>query len=291
MRPVTEEYFGYETGPIRPPSEAYSLLLRLTRNCPWNKCRFCGLYKGEKFSFRPVEHIKSDIDEIRAWIGYFEKARSGDQTVEKPSNTGSLALNAAGNWFDAGMKSVFLQDANSLVMKPGQIIEVLEYLRKSFPGVDRVTSYARSQTVSRISDADLTAIGRAGLNRIHIGLESGCDEVLRLVRKGADSETHVAAGQKVVKAGIELSEYYMPGLGGIEFSRENAEQTAASAEPHKPGFHQDKDPRRPGQPRDSLRLPGRDPYQDERHRHGRRAASDDKEPRRNHQLPEKTITS
>ena len=72
-----ETYTGYEVGPIRPPSEANSLLLRLTRNCPWNKCTFCGLYKGQRFSARPVDHVKRDIDQLKAWTDYFLAKEAG----------------------------------------------------------------------------------------------------------------------------------------------------------------------------------------------------------------------
>ena len=61
-----ESYQGFEQGPIRPPSESGSLLIRITRNCPWNRCTFCGLYKGELFSQRPVAHVLQDIDTLRA---------------------------------------------------------------------------------------------------------------------------------------------------------------------------------------------------------------------------------
>ncbi|MBI9108579.1 MAG: radical SAM protein [Spirochaetales bacterium] len=230
-----EQYQGYELGPIRPPSEAGSLLLRITRNCPWNKCRFCGLYKGEGFSARSVEHIKRDIDQIKSWTDYFRTKAAGTDAI-RPENEGSMALSMAENWTHSGMRSIFLQDANSLVIKPEHMIEILTYLRLNFPDTERITSYARSQTISRISDEDLSAIAAAGLNRIHIGLESGCDAVLDLVRKGADKKTHIIAGQKVKKAKIELSEYFMPGLGGKEYSHQNAVETADALNQINPDF-------------------------------------------------------
>ena len=70
---TTEDYAGFELGPIRPPSEAASLMLRVTRNCPWNKCKFCGLYRGDQFSIRPVEHIMRDIDQVRAHVDRIEE--------------------------------------------------------------------------------------------------------------------------------------------------------------------------------------------------------------------------
>jgi hypothetical protein len=124
------------------------------------------------------------------------------------------------------MTSVFLQDANSLIIKPEDLIKILAHLRDRFPWVERITSYARSHTIARISDDNLGAMAAAGLNRIHIGMESGSDAVLKMVKKGVTKETHIKAGVKVRKAGIELSEYVMPGLGGQMLSRAHARETA-----------------------------------------------------------------
>jgi len=136
------------------------------------------------------------------------------------------AFQAAVNWARGRMKSVFLQDANSLIVKPDDLIRVLEYMRSVFPWTYRITSYARSHTVARISDEHLARMVAAGLNRIHIGMESGSDEVLKRVKKGSTKAMHITGGQKVKRAGMELSEYVMPGLGGKTFSREHALETA-----------------------------------------------------------------
>jgi hypothetical protein len=92
--------------------------------------------------------------------------------------------------------------------------------------VERITSYARSHTVARIADADLEAFAAAGLNRIHIGLESGSDRVLTRMKKGVTKAGHIKAGQKIKQAGMQLSEYVMPGLGGRDLSRDHALETA-----------------------------------------------------------------
>lgn len=240
-----ETYKGIEVGPIRPPSEAHSLLLRLTRNCPWNRCKFCGLYKGERFSRRPVEHIIKDIDLIRGFVSEIDAMASlpyGERHVrlEKLQNPldGNewIAFHMARDWYQAGMKSIFLQDANSLVMKTDDMVEVLEHLRGNFPEVERITTYARSSTVAKISDDDMKRIARAGLNRIHIGMESASDKVLEFVKKGVNKDTHIAAGLKVKQAAIELSEYFMPGLGGRGFSNENALETADAINQINPDF-------------------------------------------------------
>jgi hypothetical protein len=149
---------------------------------------------------------------------------------------GRNAYYSAAAWYRAGLESVFLQDANTMVVKPDDLVEILEYLRKLFPNVKRVTSYGRSHTIARISDEDLKRIAKAGLNRIHIGMETGSDRILKLVDKGVDKQTHIIAGQKVKAAGIELSEYYMPGLGGKEYWQENALETADALNQINPDF-------------------------------------------------------
>ena len=134
------------------------------------------------------------------------------------------------------MQSVFLQDANSLVIKPRDLRAVLEHLRRRFPWVQRVTSYARSHSIARIAQPDLEALAAAGLNRIHIGLESGADAVLQRMRKGSTKAGHIKAGLKVKTAGMELSEYIMPGLGGRELSRLHALETADALNRIDPDF-------------------------------------------------------
>ena len=240
-----KEYEGFELGPIRPPSEAKSLMLRITRNCPWNSCTFCGLYKGQKFSIRPVSHIIKDIDVIRYYVDEIQKimAQSDGAAHRQYMNlmagqpeSDRMALHAALIWVQGGMQSIFLQDANTLIIKPDDLVEILKHVQKSFPQVERITSYARSHTIARISDDDMARIAAAGLNRIHIGMESACDEVLDFVKKGVDKKTHIIAGQKVKRAGIELSEYFMPGLGGVTLSRKNALETADALNQINPDF-------------------------------------------------------
>jgi hypothetical protein len=145
-------------------------------------------------------------------------------------------FDAALAWFLGGMRTVFLQDANSLAAKPRDLMEILAHLRSRFPDVERVTSYARAQTVALRKPADLQALAQAGLDRIHIGLESGSDTVLRMVRKGATKAQQIEAGRKAKAAGMEVSEYVMPGLGGRAFSEEHAVETADALNQINPDF-------------------------------------------------------
>ncbi|MCK9375468.1 MAG: radical SAM protein [Syntrophobacterales bacterium] len=224
-------YQGLEQGPIRPPSEAHSLLLRLTRNCPWNHCTFCPVYKGTRFSVRSVAHVQRDIDAV------YEAVRRLEQGAEEaPPGGDRQAWVAARNWLRYGRRQVFLQDANSLVLPPEDLLAILRHLKARFPGVTRVTSYARSNSMAALDIQTLAELREAGLSRIHIGMESGADPVLKLVRKGTTKRMHILAGQKVKAAGMELSEYYMPGLGGQELLEFHATETAAALSEINPDF-------------------------------------------------------
>ena len=225
-----------EQGPIRPPSESKSLLLRLTRNCPWNRCLFCPIYKETTFSRRSVSEIKKEIDELRQIImdiqrisrklGFAGKITSTVISHIYPRKDVSPVYRRVAHWLYFGDGSVFLQDANSLIMKPEDLVEILQYLREQIPGIRRITSYARSRTLARRTLQQLVELKQAGLNRIHIGLESGYDPVLRFMQKGSTAAEHIKAGRLVRQAGLTLSEYVMPGLGGKRWWREHALATA-----------------------------------------------------------------
>jgi radical SAM superfamily enzyme YgiQ (UPF0313 family) len=129
-------------------------------------------------------------------------------------------------WLYFGTGACFLQDADNLIMKTRDLVEILEFLKEKFPEINRITTYARSRTIIRKSIESLTKIRNAGLNRIHVGLETGHDPLLKLMKKGVSASQHIEAGQKVIRAGMELSEYVMPGLGGQEMWREHAVDTA-----------------------------------------------------------------
>jgi len=240
-----DRYHGFEQGPIRPPSEARSLLIRVTRNCPWNRCAFCPVYKGTRFSVRPEAHVVADIDDVHRHVVRLKELADGQGRISRQeldlhaqnlTEHDQQAFAVAFQWFAGGMTSIFLQDANSLVIKPDSLIRILRHIRSCFPWVERITSYARSHTVARISDAHLREMRESGLNRIHIGLESGSDAVLKQVRKGVDKATQVKAGRKAKRAGMELSEYVMPGLGGRDLSREHALETADALNQINPDF-------------------------------------------------------
>ncbi len=185
----------YDFPPFRPPSEADSLLLRATRGCPWNRCTFCSMYKDVKFEVRDVEEVQADIETA--------KDLYGDH-----------------------VRTVFIGDSNSLVMKTGRLVQILNTLCGSFPHVERVTSYARAKTLVKKTPEDLGKIRRAGLTRLHVGLETGDGDLLQAIGKGASPEEMVEAGRKAKEAGFELSLYVLLGIGGEEKWRNHATGTA-----------------------------------------------------------------
>ena len=248
---------SFEMGPIRPPSEGkdLSLLIRTTRNCPWNRCLFCSTYKDNKFEYRLVAEIKEDIDvakflhdEIKAAsqkLGLAGKVNNEliraivQGNPEIYHNHDELPLqnlfNVA-NWISSGAKTVFLQDADTMIMRTPELVQVIKYLKETFPTLNRVTSYARAKTCSNKTLQELKDLHQVGLSRLHIGLESGNDQVLDFMQKGVNQEQHISGGKKVVKSGISLSEYIMPGLGGRKWSEAHALESAKALSEINPDF-------------------------------------------------------
>ncbi|HYA15499.1 MAG TPA: radical SAM protein [Syntrophales bacterium] len=227
----------FEQGPIRPPSEAKSLLIRATRNCPWNKCAFCHTYHDTKFELRTVEEIKEDIRKAKdiaehikemSWK-YGEGGHINKNIVNLVYNGDEFysdGFRSVAAWLYYGAESVFIQDANSIIMKTDDLVQVLSFIKDEFPSVNRITSYCRSKTAARKSVEEFKMLKDAGLSRIHIGMESGYDPLLKFIKKGVTAAEHIEGGRRIVEAGISLCEYVMPGLGGDRWSNEHAEETA-----------------------------------------------------------------
>lgn len=195
-----------EIGPIRPPSESESLLIRVTRGCHWNKCYFCGLYKSMKFSMRPIEETIADIE------------RQAEQYQDKK------------------FKSCFLQDGDALVLKTDYLLRILEALNKCFPDLEYITSYARADSITRKSPAELKELRQAGLNHLYCGMETGSDRILQLINKGFNADTVVKSGCMAREANMILSEFILLGIGGKELSEENAVLTAKALNIIQPDF-------------------------------------------------------
>lgn len=242
---------SFAIGVYRPPSEggSASLLLRITENCPWNKCSFCEMYKEHPFVYRSVEDIKGDIDTVKKisdeMTAVSEKMGQGGLITREagmailradPSLNNNQNFITVFNWLYSGGKTAFLQDADSMIMRPHELVAVLKYLREKLQTLTRVTSYTRSKTLSHRTPEDLQAIREAGLDRLHVGLETGDDELLAIVHKGVTSAQQIEGGKKAIAAGFQLSEYWMPDLGGRERWRQHAENTARVLTAIKPHY-------------------------------------------------------
>ena len=243
---------SFEQGPIRPPSEAHSLLVRVTRNCPWNKCAFCPVYKRRQPTNRDTTEVLADIDAMAAAAEVlrrteprladpddpFAACRVAVRRDEVPDEAAQVALFLA----DGG-RSAFLQDADPMAVPPAKLAEIVRRVHQRFPGLERVTTYARAATLARRSADGLREVREAGLSRVHVGLESGADAVLERIRKGCTAAQAIEAGRKTLAAGFELCFYVMPGLGGRALSTEHAQGTAqvvrevaSAATPEQPLF-------------------------------------------------------
>jgi radical SAM superfamily enzyme YgiQ (UPF0313 family) len=186
----------FEQGPIRPPDEADSLLIRTTRGCPWNRCAFCTLYKGVPFSVRSVDEIKKDI-----------------RAAQK-------------SYMGLPVGKCFLQDGDSFTMKTQDLVEVLHSLKHAFPSLKQISSYGRAQTMAKKSPSELQEIGDAGLNMLYCGMESGADEVLEKVRKGVTAEAILESSINAKNAGMDILLFTILGLGGKELTQIHADETA-----------------------------------------------------------------
>jgi radical SAM superfamily enzyme YgiQ (UPF0313 family) len=194
----------YEDPVFRPPCEAGSLIIQATIGCPHNRCTFCGMYKMKKYRVRPLDEIREDLQmSRRAW---------------------------------SDPHSVFLADGNTIAMRTDDLLQVLDYVREAFPDVQRISCYGGARFIRGRKVEDLARLKEHGLQIVYMGLESGDDEILRMVRKGATADDYVRAAAKMRSAGILLSTYVLAGLGGRGRLREHALGSAAILNRMKPDY-------------------------------------------------------
>ena len=184
---------------IRPPVEAYSILIPVTGGCSWNKCKFCGTYKGiyggiQDYAIRSIEDVKKDID------FYAQKNYSGFP--------------------------VFLAGGNPTDAPTDYLVEIIKYIRLKLKNIQRISCYAKALDILKKSDDELKQLAEAGLDIVYIGLESGSSKILRIMKKGTNAESIIRAGKRVLNVGIKLSLYIILGLGGKMLSEEHIKGTA-----------------------------------------------------------------
>lgn len=187
--------YEYDYPLYRPPSEAYSLIIQATLGCSQNKCTFCSMYKSKKFTIKPLEQIKKEIDFFRIYVKKAER--------------------------------IFLADGDALIMPMKILKEIFIYINEKFPEAERISLYGSPKSILLKTPEELLELKNLGLGLIYLGVESGSDKILSSVKKGVSREEIIAAGKKVKKVGIPLSVTAIAGLGGKENSIEHAVETAS----------------------------------------------------------------
>lgn len=192
----------YEGTVYRPPSEARSLIIQITVGCAHNHCTFCTMYKDKKFRIRTKEEIFADFDEAAMLYG----------------------------------RRIFLADGDALIVRTPDLIEILAYIRKRFPYVERVTAYGTAQDILHKSEDDLKLLKEAGLDMVYMGAESGDAQVLRDIHKGVSREQLIEAGRKLAVCGIQCSLTLISGLGGEQRLKAHAIGSAGLVSEMKPAY-------------------------------------------------------
>ena len=187
--------YEYDYPLYRPPSEAYSLIIQATLGCSQNKCTFCSMYKSKKFTIKPLEQIKKEIDFFRIYVKKAER--------------------------------IFLADGDALIMPMKILKEIFIYINEKFPEAERISLYGSPKSILLKTPEELLELKNLGLGLIYLGVESGSDKILSSVKKGVSREEIITAGKKVKKVGIPLSVTAVAGLGGKENSIEHAVETAS----------------------------------------------------------------
>jgi len=194
----------YNEPVFRPPSEAYSLILQLTLGCSWNRCAFCEMYSSKKFKVRKEEEIIREIKEVAS--------------------------------ISTDIKKVFLADGNAMVLSTSKLLRIINEINKTFPRVTRISAYALPKDISSKTDDELKQLSDTGLKLLYVGVESGDDELLRLINKGETFNSSVDGLQKARKAGIKLSVMILNGLGGKNYSVQHAINSAKAINLIQPEF-------------------------------------------------------
>lgn len=193
------EYVG---NVIRPPSEADAIILQVTVGCSHNKCSFCGAYKDVAFAIRDEATVIRDLRFAQKYC--------------------------------RNQKKVFLADGDVLILSQEKLVRLFHLVQEYLPWVSRISLYGNAKAIRSKTPENLAKLKILGLDRVYMGLESGCNEVLRQIKKGETAETMIAAANKITNCGIFLSVTALLGLGGVALSTRHAEETAKVLSAMKP---------------------------------------------------------
>ena len=189
---------NYDEPLFRPPSEAYSAILQITLGCSWNNCAFCEMYSSKKFSIKPLEQCKLDIQNLFSYYGR--------------------------------VKKLFLADGDAFVLSANKLIPILKEINlqseQNGNRMQRISSYALPKNIIAKTHDELVEIRNNGLKLLYIGIETGDDELLKIVNKGETHSTTIEGIKKAHEAGIDTSIMIINGLGGKKYSHQHAINSA-----------------------------------------------------------------
>ncbi|MFX1376957.1 MAG: radical SAM protein [Promethearchaeota archaeon] len=231
----------FQIATVRPPTENFSLSISTHFSCPWGRCAFCLGGTKQKFKRRTLEEIMEDIDSAVALneymlnFGYLDHVKILETINKYPKL--SQCINHLVYWhLYTNASTGFLGGSNPLLYKCNFLENILYYWKQKVPTIRRITCYGRTRTAAKKGHVYFSKLHNAGLDRIHVGLESGSNTVLEFMNKGATSEEHIIGGRSIREGGISLCTYVMPGLGGTKWSSEHAFETARVINEIEPEF-------------------------------------------------------
>ncbi len=190
---MINNYLNYNEPLFRPPSEAYSLIFQLTHGCSWNNCAFCEMYTSKKFKLRKEEDVFTEIESLS---------------------------------YKTDVRKVFLADGNAFVLSYDKLSAVVRKLNDTFPKLNRISAYALPKDILAKTDEELSSLTGLGLKLLYVGIESGDDELLKIINKGECQDSTTEALIKARKAGIKLSVMILNGLGGERYLEQHALNSA-----------------------------------------------------------------
>jgi radical SAM superfamily enzyme YgiQ (UPF0313 family) len=194
MTPIKEsDGMHYEGNCIRPPPEAYSILLQVTLGCSHNKCTFCGTYKDKPFRIKEDDIVLGDILFAAKYMRHQDR--------------------------------LFLMDGDVLILPQKKLLWILDMINDRLPWVTGVGSYANTKSIHMKTPQELAMLREKGLDRLYLGVESGDDDVRRSVRKGSSAHHCLEMGLKVKNAGMKLIAMVLLGIAGKENSLTHARAT------------------------------------------------------------------
>jgi radical SAM superfamily enzyme YgiQ (UPF0313 family) len=184
----------YDFPLFRPPSEARSLIFQVTLGCSWNRCRFCASYRTKEFQVRPFEEVERDVVEM------------------------------SGRY--PGARKIFLADGDPMAAPTDYLAKVLDLMNRRFPSLERISTYAGPTNLMEKSPEELWMLKERKLDLLYLGIETGNDELLKRIGKGATAGQIVEGSRKALRAGLRISAFIILGLGGVKGSHAHAKDSA-----------------------------------------------------------------